>query len=140
MSDNKNITLKEFNQRKNRVEAELNQIQNNLDSTVHRVKDSFLESVIPADNIRRKPFKSVGIAIIVGFVAGLPKKRKRKSGKEIVDDNGKQGVSSLLKDELRRLVAQKTAGYIMDVIDSKLSSRLKQDAKSDQDDGNQQHI
>jgi ElaB/YqjD/DUF883 family membrane-anchored ribosome-binding protein len=136
LSDHKNITLKEFNQRKNRIEAELNQIQNNLDRTVHRIKDSFLESVIPADKIRRKPFKSIGIAIIVGFAAGLPKIKKKKSGKENVDTNGKPGISILLKDELRRLVAQKTAGYIMDVIDSKLSSSLKPDNKSDSDDGN----
>lgn len=137
MSDNKNISLREFNQRKNRIEAELNQIQNNLDNTVHRVKDSFLESFIQTDKIRRKPFKSVGIAIIVGFVAGLPKIKKRKTGKEIVDTNDNPGISILLKDELRRLVAQKTAGYIMDVIDSKLSSSLKPDNKIDQDNGNQ---
>lgn len=136
--DTKNdITLKEFIQRKNRIEAEVKQIHNNLDSSVHKVKDSFLQLIIPTEKIRRKPFKSIGIAIIVGFAVGLPKKKTGKSRKNGMNTSDKPGLSNLLMDELKRLVAQKTAGYIMDLIDVKLSSGLKSDNKSGQGEENQ---
>jgi len=120
-------TLQEFNQRKNRIEAELNQIHNNFDSSVSSIRDSVLHSVIPADRIRKKPFKSIGLAVLVGFVVGLPKFRGKKNRKNGAGSNRSLGLTNLMVDEIKRLVAQKAAGYIMDMFDAKLSDRFKSD-------------
>jgi ElaB/YqjD/DUF883 family membrane-anchored ribosome-binding protein len=117
-------SLQEFIQRKNQIEAELNQIQNDLDNSVTRMKDSILENVIPTDRIRKKPFKSVGIAIIAGFVLGLKRVRKRKSSGNDGQAHYEPGVTHLMFDEIKRMAAQKAAGAVMDIIDKKFSERF----------------
>ena len=137
MSKKNDITLKEFIQRKNRIEAELNQIQNNLDNSVTRVRDSVLHSVIPADKIRKKPFKSIGIAVLIGFVVGLPKFRGNKKRKDGAGSNHGLGVTNLMVDEIKRLAAQKAAGYIMDMVDAKFSDHFKSDDLNKENNKNQ---
>jgi ElaB/YqjD/DUF883 family membrane-anchored ribosome-binding protein len=137
LSKKNDITLKEFVQRKNRIEAELNQIQNNLDNSVTRVRDSVLHSVLPADKIRKKPFKSVGIAVLIGFVIGLPKLKGKKKSKEGGGSTHGLGVTSLMADEIKRLAAQKVAGYIMDMVDAKFSERFKSDGSNKENNTNQ---
>lgn len=132
-----NITLKEFTQRKNKIEAELNQIQNNLDNSVTRVRDSVLHSVLPADKIRKKPFKSVGLAVLIGFAVGLPKFRGKKSSKDGAGSNRGLGVTNLMVDEIKRLAAQKAAGYIMEMIDAKFADHFKSDDLNKENNKNQ---
>ncbi len=121
------ITLQEFIQRKNKIKAELNQIHNNFDNSVNRVRDSVLHSMIPADKIRKKPFKTVGIAMLIGFVVGLPKFRRKKNRGNSTGSNPKLGVTNLMVDEIKRMAAQKAAGYIMDMVDAKFSDHFKSD-------------
>jgi ElaB/YqjD/DUF883 family membrane-anchored ribosome-binding protein len=117
-------TLQDFIQRKDQIEAELNQIQNDLENSVTRMKDSFLENIIPTDRIRKKPFKSVGLAALAGFILGLKRVRKKKSGNADNNFEYEPGVTHLMFNEIKRIAAQKAAGIVVDVIDKKFSERF----------------
>ncbi len=124
MSKEDQNSLQDFIQRKNQIEAELNQIQNDLDNSVTRMKDSLLENIIPTDRIRKKPFKSVGLAALAGFILGLKKIRKKKSVNPDRNIEYEPGVTHLMFDEIKRMAAQKAAGVVMDIIDRKFSEHF----------------
>lgn len=121
LSSKDNITLKEFEQRKNRIEAELNQIRYNLDRSFDKAKSSVIKSIIPSGSIRSNPLKSVGIAVVAGFVLGLAKGRKKNSGENETVRFRKPGISYLIFDELRRMAARRASLYFMDLVDAKIS-------------------
>jgi ElaB/YqjD/DUF883 family membrane-anchored ribosome-binding protein len=129
-----NKSLKEFIRKRNQIEIELNQLQNDLGQSVTSMKDSIIDNIIPTDRIRKKPFKAVGIAALAGFVLGLKKIKKKKSGSKERGINQDPGVTHLMFDEIKRMAAQKAARVVMDIIDRKISERIQPSESENQSD------
>lgn len=120
-------SLKELEQRKKRIEAELNQIHHNLDHFANKVKDSIISKMDPSDRIRKHPFKSFGIALVAGFILGLPKIRNKSENSHGNRRPGSPGLTSLMLDEFKRIAARRAVHYIMDNLDKRSSGKTTEE-------------
>jgi len=116
-------SLKELEQRKKRIEAELNQIHHNLDYSVNKVRDSIISKIDPSDRIRKHPFKSFGIALVAGFILGLPKIRNKSSNTNVNRRPGSPGLTTLMLDEFKRIAARRAVHFVMDNLDRASSGK-----------------
>ncbi|MEX2602124.1 MAG: hypothetical protein WD355_10775 [Balneolaceae bacterium] len=119
--------MQKLEQRKRLLEAELNQIESGLNDSIHETKESVIEALIPRKAIRKSPIKAVAISVLAGFVIGLPKRRKRSTGKRI-ESKGKTsvrspGVATLILDELKRIAARRAVQFMVDTFDEKIGSQ-----------------
>ncbi len=74
--------------------------------------------------IRKNPFKAVGVSIGVGFVVGfLTGGSRRRSRRPIAHGTG---FSSLFMAELKRVAAQRAMLYLSDMLDEKVMPRFKE--------------
>jgi ElaB/YqjD/DUF883 family membrane-anchored ribosome-binding protein len=122
LSNKDDISLSDLQARKKNLELELEKIKESVSTSASDVKDGIISSVLPVERIRKKPFKSIGIAIAAGFILGLPRLR----GKRIKGESVKSyGFSSMLIDELKRMAARKAMIYITDLIDDEVMPRIR---------------
>lgn len=134
MSTRERTSIKELEQRKRRIETELNQIHNNLDDSVNKMKDSVLSVLIPAEKIRKNPFKSIGIAFVTGLVFGLPKLRKKTGSRSHEQYSTKSpGLTSLVLDEFKRIAARRAVQYVMDAVDKGTAEKHENEDRNQED-------
>jgi hypothetical protein len=122
MSDQKKETLKE---KKEKLEAELEDIQHELDDSLDKVKSDVSSSLDPLEYVRRHPLPVVGLALLVGFLAGKeggesPQSRNSTNtanhGKGS-SDSDKNELASTLWYEIKRLATRKALSKAGDYID-----------------------
>ncbi|MEX1062141.1 MAG: DUF883 C-terminal domain-containing protein [Balneolaceae bacterium] len=91
------------------------------------MKDSISSFVLPSDKIRRHPLTSVGIALVAGFVLGLPKLRKKKKHNGEPKQNSAHentAVTRLILEELKKVAAKRAVQYAVNSFDQNVSSRV----------------
>lgn len=112
MSDKKNETLQD---KKKELEAELRSIQDELDESLDRVKADVSSSLDPVEYIKRHPLPVVGLAVLVGFLAGKEggNQPSRAPGTGTTDHK----ISATLWYEIKRLAARKAMSRLGDYID-----------------------
>lgn len=119
--------MQKLEQRKRLLEADLNQIESGLKDSIQETKENVVAALIPRKTIRKSPFKAVAISVLAGFVIGLPKKGKKSGGKRPKAD-GKTtfrgpGVTSLILQELKHIVARRAVQYMVDTFDESIKSQ-----------------
>ena len=117
--------MKEVNLRKKRLQDELELLEKGFQSRVTRITSGIPGSVSPLSYIRQKPFTSVGIAVVAGLVAGLAsgKKRDKRIASTGGGSDGGSAFSSILFGELKRIAARRSADYLSELLEQKLSER-----------------
>lgn len=117
------LSMKEIKARKDKLDREIDEIEQRLESRMNKVQRTVLGTLKPLSAIRDNPFKAVGTAVLVGFILGLP--RRKKSAPGIT----KSRFHALLFDELKRIAARKAVEYTSDFMDEKIASARKSSSK-----------
>lgn len=121
----------DIRKRKTRLKDDLELLEGSFEQRLNKVKSNVFGSFQPATIIKKKPLKAVGIALIAGIALGISRGRK-KSGSSDDETNGSSsaksvskspGFTGILYDEVKRIAARKTAAYLSDFVDQKLSER-----------------
>lgn len=118
------LSMKEIKARKEQLDREIDEIEQRLESRMNKVQRTVLGTLKPLSTIRDNPFKAVGTAVLVGFILGLPRRKKSAPG------IAKSRFHSLLFDELKRIAARKAVEYTSDFMDEKIASARKSSFKS----------
>ncbi len=113
MSDKKKDTLKE---KRKELEAELENIQHELDDSLDKVKSDVSSSLDPLEYVRRHPLPVVGIAVLIGFLAGKEGGESSKSRKGS-SDSDENKLTSTLWYEIKRLATRKALSKAGDYIE-----------------------
>jgi len=128
LSKRNHMSLEKIKRRKEELQAEIDRIEDNYISKASEIERKVKGVLRPVYNIRKKPFTTVGVSIVVGFAIGYL--RKKKSGKPqkstSSDQNGQSdfGFTTLLMAELKRMAAQRAMMYVSEVIDQRVMPRL----------------
>lgn len=125
MSKDKNLSMEQIKDRKQKLQHEVERIEQKYGSKASALENRVQSTLKPLQTIRDNPFKSVGIAIALGFLAGIAGKRKSKktvsSGNGTMESSpGHSGFSSLLMNELKRMAARRAMVYITEWVDHKV--------------------
>lgn len=116
------ISMSELQARKKKLKQELEYIKASVGNSASEVRDDVISSILPVEKIKKQPFKAVGIAVVAGFILGLPRLRgKRVKGEKIKT----YGFSSMLMDELKRMAARKAMIYITELVDDQVMPRIR---------------
>jgi hypothetical protein len=115
---------------KEELKQDIRKIEGDFKGRISNVKGTITEILHPAEQIKKYPFKAVGVALGVGLVYGLlkssKKKRRRRENQESYHPAPpNSGFTSLLFDELKHLAARKAMHYMSDLIDQQVSSLKK---------------
>lgn len=113
--------LDEIEKKKRELQAELDRIHGELDHSLDEVRNDVSNKLQPAEFIRKYPLPVVGFSLFVGFLAGH---KKRESRSETGSDNGssrRDGFSTALLSELKRLATRKAISFATDYIENLLS-------------------
>lgn len=122
LSNIDDISMTDLQARKKKLKQELENIKASVGSSASEVKDDVISSILPVERIKKQPFKAVGIAVVAGFILGLPRLRgKRVKGGEVKS----YGFSSMLIDELKRMAARKAMIYITELVDDEVMPRIR---------------
>lgn len=119
------LTMAEVKLRKQKLQDDLDLLEKGFQSRVSRVRSGIPDSLSPVSCIRKKPFTAIGLALIAGMAAGLVPGKKRASGgtSGSVNPAGSSGFSSILISELKRIAARRTADYLSELLEQKLSEK-----------------
>lgn len=128
MSNRNNITLKSIKQRKQELKAEIDRIETKYSDQTSKIENSVKKALQPMKEIRKKPFKALGVSIGVGFVVGFLTGGSRKKRREPIGYG--TGFSSLFMAELKRVAAQRAMLYLSDMLDEKVMPRFKEKGES----------
>ncbi|MDR8390129.1 hypothetical protein NC796_03185 [Aliifodinibius sp. S!AR15-10] len=112
-----NEELDEIKAKKEELEAELDRIQTELDSSIDKVRSDVSHKLKPSEIIKQYPIPVVGVSLLVGFLAGH--KPKRSSGAS----HTKEGFTSLLLSELKKLATRKAVTAATDYLDEFLEGK-----------------
>ncbi len=115
--------MTDINQRKTRLKDDLELLEGSFENRITKLQKKVFGSYKPSVIIKKKPFQAVGLAIITGFAIGLARKKKHKSSGTDHENTESEslGFSSLLLDEVKRIAARRTATYISELIEKKMS-------------------
>lgn len=119
----KKMSMIEIKFRKKKLEDDLDKLESGFKDRAQKIQSIIPSSINPIDSIRKRPFRSLGIAIAAGLVLGLSSSKKKRSGSgdevHSYSTSHSSGFTSLLMDELKRLAAHRAASYISDLIDQR---------------------
>lgn len=121
--------ISDLEKKKQELENKLATIQNGLDKSIDDVKDGVASNMDPKNLIRKYPLPILGASVVVGFLLG----RDRKNFDGISSkrySRTKEGDSAVSR-EIKRLVAKKGMGLLLDFIDTKISDLKKKQQTSD---------
>lgn len=119
MNKEKNISIKEIKARKKALEEEIQRIEKKYAEKSKRVKKCAKSAIKPVQRIKENPFTSVGLAVLAGFIVGLPGRRRKSSS----DSSNK--FSSMVATELKRLAARRTIDFVSEFVDNELIPRFQ---------------
>lgn len=120
MSNNKDISMTDIRRRKKKLEDDLEQLEGNFEHRISGVQNKVLGTLEPLEYIKKNPFKSVGASILIGFAIGKFGVDK-SSGEGESDHYHQEKLFNLLFNEIKRVAARKTATYLSEFIDKKIS-------------------
>lgn len=109
--------------RKKQLKDDLDLLEDGFQNRYSKAKGNFLGAMKPLEIVKKNPVKAVGVAFVAGLAAGLakPKRSSNKNDSSGTSSSG-SGFTSLMFDELKRLAARRTAQYVTELIDNKITS------------------
>lgn len=117
--------MAELKERKEKLEEEIRSLENGFETRITNVKSGILKTAHPTEFIKSNPLKSMAVAAAAGFTIGLLRRGKRSRSYSQKKSNPRNGIPSILKNELKHLAVQKAMYYISDLIDQQISGRKK---------------
>ncbi len=117
--------MSDLKERKQKLKEEIQSLENGFDSRITHLKKGLLNTAHPTEYIKSNPIKSLAIGAAAGFTIGLLKRGKKSRSHSKKVSNSRNGISSILMNELKHMAVQKTMYYISDLIDEQISSRKK---------------
>ncbi len=123
--DKKNkISMQEIRLRKAKLKDDLDLLESGFENRISRINALMPGNLNPVKTIQKHPFKSVGIAVLFGTVAGMMTGSKSKNrGTEKDSTSTADGFASLVFGELKRVAAYRAASYISDMLENKMASK-----------------
>lgn len=119
------MSMIDIRRRKTRLKDDLELLEGSFENRYRKAKKSLLGSFKPVETIKKRPFQSIGVAVILGLAAGLSSKKKAASNGQ--ENSGtvpsRPGFTGLLFDEVKRLAARRAASYISEVIDERMTKK-----------------
>jgi len=126
---NKTLSASELRERKEKLKRELDLIEDKYSGKISRAKNTVNRTLKPIKAIKENPLKAVGIAVVVGVLAGMS--GRKKSSKYSNTGGAGTGFSSLLMGELKRLAARKAMVYVSDIVDQEVMPRIRRKKNED---------
>lgn len=121
------MSNEKIKRRKKELQTEIDLIEDKYIRQAADIERKVKTALKPVQNIRTKPFVSVGISIALGFSIGFIGKKKKKEKKKSQpsyqsdnSDNGGISFTKLFLAELKRLAAQRAMMYVSEVLDKKV--------------------
>ncbi|MGF1671659.1 MAG: hypothetical protein ACFCU6_14530 [Balneolaceae bacterium] len=122
LSDNRYISIEELRLRKDKLKKDISGIESSLDQSFTKLKNNTIGSFDILSKIKKKPFKSVGTALIMGLVIGLAGRKKSRKRENRAP---RYGFNNMIMDELKRMAARKATEYITHIVDSEVVPRIR---------------
>lgn len=116
--------MREIRQKKKQLRDDLDLLESGFENRISKVSNFLPGKIHPVKTIQKHPLESVGIAVLIGTAAGLlsGSGRKRK-GDSQSESSSKEGFTSLVFNELKRVAAFKAASYISNMLETKMTSK-----------------
>ena len=126
----KSRDMKELKARKIALKQEMEQIQGGIETSLKEVRHGVADRVRLRFWVDKYPLQLVGTVLLAGFL--LAKRRGRRSGNSrteetatVVREPSHSSFSSLLMDELKKLVTQRAVRYVMQRVEEAIDERSK---------------
>lgn len=116
--------MQEIRLRKAKLKDDLDLLESGFENRISKVNALMPGHLNPVKTIQKHPFKSVGIAVLFGTIAGMMtgSKSKNKSADQ-GSPSSKDGFTSLVFGELKRVAAYRAASYITDLLENKMAQK-----------------
>lgn len=112
--------IDKLEQKKQELKKELENIQNELDDSIEGVRNDVSSRLDPTEFIKKHPLPTVGLSILVGFLAGH-KKTQVPTG----SDSG-PSMTALLWNEIKKIGTRKAVSFITDYTEKILMDKREQ--------------
>jgi ElaB/YqjD/DUF883 family membrane-anchored ribosome-binding protein len=125
LSKKQDLKKDDIKLRKKKLQDEIELIEDKYSRKANMISGGIESTLKPIHNIKKHPFKSVGVSIAVGLLIGISGRRRRKSNSSVPDaedrsGGDRSGFTSLLIGELKRMAAKRAIVYISDFVDQKV--------------------
>ena len=119
--------------RKQKLQEEIDSIEEKYSRQAKKINTSIQSTLKPVETIKNYPITSLGISLAVGFVVGFSGKRKKRkpasttsASESTSRKSDKEGFSSILVGELKRMAAKRAMYFISDWVDKKVMPTLSE--------------
>jgi hypothetical protein len=109
-------TRRQLEERKRALRAELDKLEQDVGSSIQDIQEDVTDRIDPRRWIQRHPLKALGVAVLLGFVAG---------NRDNVSRAGKITMTASVVAALKAYAARKAADQIVGFIEG-----IARDAKS----------
>jgi hypothetical protein len=128
----KSRDMKELKARKMELKQEMEQIQGEIESSLREVRHSVADRTRLRYWVDKYPLHLVGSALLAGFL--LAKRGGARSldirteeTATVVREPSRNSFSSLLADELKKMVTQRAVRYVMQRVEEAIDERSKKE-------------
>lgn len=108
--------IDKLEQKKQELKRELESIQNELDDSFEGVRSDMSSKLDPSEFIKKHPLPTVGLSILVGFLAGTIK--SSGSGNSLGPP-----MAAILWNEIKKIGTKKAVSFITDYTEKKLMDK-----------------
>lgn len=124
MNKNQYLTIDEIKQRKEKLQQEIDHIEEKYSQKATKIEGRIRSTLQPVQTIQKNPFKSIGVAIAVGFLIGYSGRKKNKASQATQSthtfDTEPSGFTPLLMNELKRMAVHRAMIYLTGLVDHKI--------------------
>jgi hypothetical protein len=117
--------MAEVKERKKKLEEEIRLLESGFEERISNVKEGMGSAINPKKYVKKNPLRSVAVAAAAGFTLGMLKRSKRSRNYSKVKSNPRNGISSILMNELKHMAVQKAMYYISELVDQQIADRKK---------------
>jgi len=101
-------TRKELEERKRALRAELDKLEMDVGSSIQDIQDDVTDRIDPRRWIQKHPLKALGVAVLLGFVAG---------NRDSISRTGKITMTASVIAALKAYAARRAADQIVGFIE-----------------------
>lgn len=115
------VSVAKLEERRETLKKELEELQGELEQTMDELRDGMTSRMDPNYWIRKYPFQSFGLSVLLGLWLGARAKATKSSNSK---ESRKE--ESILWSELKRAAVRKGVQKLIETIDEKLEEMNKQ--------------
>ncbi len=113
--------MADIRKRKKKLEDDLELLEDDFEDRISSAQKKVLGPLQPINLIKENPLKAVGTSVLVGVALGLMGREKSSGDEPSIEDSHKEKLFDLLFNEVKRVAARKTATYLSELIDERIS-------------------